>query len=165
MENQIAPTPVVITPTELLAHWQGHRSLTRRSIEVFPDEQFFTFSIGGMRTYNALIGELMAISGPGTREIVTGKTEALKEHFEHGNDKAKVLEHWDKMTEMINTYFTQITEERFHEKVMTFGQYESTVWSSLFYFIDNEIHHRAQGYVYLRSLGVEPPPFWDRFMA
>jgi uncharacterized damage-inducible protein DinB len=29
-------------------------------------------------------------------------------------------------------------------------------------FIDNEVHHRGQGYVYLRALGVEPPPFWER---
>jgi uncharacterized damage-inducible protein DinB len=29
-------------------------------------------------------------------------------------------------------------------------------------FIDNEVHHRGQGYVYLRALGVEPSPFWER---
>ena len=28
--------------------------------------------------------------------------------------------------------------------------------------VDNEIHHRGQGYVYLRELGIEPPPFWER---
>ena len=28
--------------------------------------------------------------------------------------------------------------------------------------IDNEIHHRGQGYVYLRALGKEPPPFYER---
>jgi uncharacterized damage-inducible protein DinB len=27
--------------------------------------------------------------------------------------------------------------------------------------IDKEIHHRGQGYVYLRALGIEPPPFYD----
>ena len=42
-----------------------------------------------------------------------------------------------------------------------FGEYESTVRWSIFYFINNEIHHRGQGYVYLRSLGIEPPAFWD----
>ncbi|MGB4400232.1 MAG: DinB family protein [Daejeonella sp.] len=26
---------------------------------------------------------------------------------------------------------------------------------------DNETHHRAQAYVYLRALGIEPPAFWD----
>jgi len=39
---------------------------------------------------------------------------------------------------------------------------EGPVYASLLYWIDNEIHHRGQGYVYLRSLGIEPPPFWDR---
>jgi uncharacterized damage-inducible protein DinB len=30
------------------------------------------------------------------------------------------------------------------------------------YWIDNEIHHRGQAYVYLRALGIEPPAFYDR---
>lgn len=30
------------------------------------------------------------------------------------------------------------------------------------YLIDNEIHHRGQGYVYLRLLGLEPPLFYER---
>ena len=36
-----------ITPDALLAHWQGHRRLTRRVIDAFPDDQLFTFSLGG----------------------------------------------------------------------------------------------------------------------
>ena len=28
--------------------------------------------------------------------------------------------------------------------------------------VDNEIHHRGQGYVYLRALGIAPPAFYDR---
>jgi hypothetical protein len=33
----------------------------------------------------------------------------------------------------------------------------------LFYVMDNEIHHhRGQGYVYLRALGIEPPAFYER---
>jgi uncharacterized damage-inducible protein DinB len=43
-----------------------------------------------------------------------------------------------------------------------FGQWESTGIGTILYAIDNEIHHRGQGYVYLRSLGIEPPPFWER---
>ena len=36
------------------------------------------------------------------------------------------------------------------------------MWDLLFYIIDNEVHHRGQGFVYLRALGVEPPQFPDR---
>ena len=77
----------VITPAELLEHWQGHRSLTRRVIEAFPEKEFFNHSIGGMRTFAELTMELLAIAGPGIKEIATGETSPLQEHIEHGNKK------------------------------------------------------------------------------
>lgn len=152
----------VITATELFKHWMGHRALTRRVIEAFPEKDFFNFSIGGMRTPAALIGELLSIAGPGLQQIVGGGSEALNENFDFNNSKAKVLELWDKADKEVTTLWAKISNERFHERIVTFGQYEGSVWSSIFYFIDNEIHHRAQMYVYLRALGVEPPAFWDR---
>ena len=36
----------VLTPAALLEHWQGHRRLTRRVIEAFPEEKLFSFSLG-----------------------------------------------------------------------------------------------------------------------
>lgn len=152
----------VITPEALLVHWQGHRNLTRRVIEAFPEKEFFNHSIGGMRTCAELIMELLAVSAPGIKEIATGETAILKEHFEHNNEKAFLLKLWDHATDEINTYYNQIPVERFSENIKTFGQYEGTVISSMLYFIDNEIHHRGQAYVYLRSLNIEPPYFWER---
>ncbi|TDH20670.1 damage-inducible protein DinB [Segetibacter sp. 3557_3] len=157
-ENQIAK---VITSAELLEHWQGHRRLTRRVIDAFPEKELFEYSIGGMRPFAAMVQELLAIGVPGLREITGGKTEALNEHLDV-KSKAELLELWDTASEDINTYWTQIPEQQFHDRIVTFGQYEGTVISSILYFIDNEIHHRGEGYVYLRSLGVEPPPFWAR---
>lgn len=152
----------VITADELLNHWQGHRSLTRKVIEAFPEEAFFKHNIGGMRTFAEMCMELLGIAGPGIREIATGEINKLNEHFEHGNSKAKLLQAWENATDEINEYWAQIKPERFHETIKAFGQYDGTVISTVFYFIDNEIHHRGQGYVYLRSLGIEPPAFWDR---
>jgi uncharacterized damage-inducible protein DinB len=43
-----------------------------------------------------------------------------------------------------------------------FGEWEMPGIVTIQYAIDNEIHHRGQGYVYLRALGIEPPPFWER---
>ncbi|MGQ3677775.1 DinB family protein [Tenacibaculum discolor] len=152
----------VITPSELLKHWQGHRGLTRRTIEAFPEEAFFNYSIGGMRTFADMVMELLGIAGPGIKEIATGEIQELIEEVDHGNKKAKILELWDKATDEINTYWAQIKPEQFQQSIKIFGQYEGTVWSSIFYFIDNEIHHRGQGYVYLRALGIEPPYFYER---
>lgn len=152
----------VITPSELLAHWQGHRGLTRRTIEAFPEEAFFNYSIGGMRTFADMVMELLGIAGPGIKEIATGEIQELIEEVDHGNKKAKILELWDKATDEINTYWAKIKPEQFQQNIKIFGQYEGTVWSSIFYFIDNEIHHRGQAYVYLRALDIEPPYFYER---
>ncbi len=152
----------VISKEELLLHWQGHRGLTRRVIEAFPEKEFFNHSIGGMRTFAALVEEMLAIAVPGLRQIVDGSTETFQEQQDENNSKAKVLARWDAATPEIDSLWAQIPTERFSETILTFGQYEGTVLSSVLYFIDNEIHHRGQGYVYLRSLGIEPPYFWQR---
>ena len=152
----------VITSTDLLKHWQGHRSLTRKVIEAFPEKELFEHTVGGMRPFAAMAQELLAIAVPGTRQIAGGVAEELNEQPGQTDSKAKILALWDEATIEIDRYWAQVPDERFQERILAFGQYEGTVWSTVLYFIDNEIHHRAQGYVYLRSLGIEPPYFWER---
>ncbi len=152
----------VIVAEELLAHLKGHQGLTRRTIAAFPEDKLFNYSIGGMRTFAEMIQELLGIAAPGIKEIATGKPAELQENFDHQNKKQNLLNAWDKASAEIEEYWPQIKPERFSETIKSFGQYEGKVWENIFYFIDNEIHHRGQGYVYLRSLGVEPPAFWER---
>jgi uncharacterized damage-inducible protein DinB len=152
----------VISAEQLLKHWQGHRSLTRRVIEAFPEKEFFEYSIGGMRPFSKLVSEMLAIAVPGLKEIVTGKTTPFNEELDFEGKKENVLKAWDESTEQINSYWKQLSAGRFQEQIKLFGQYEGTVVSNISYFIDNEIHHRGQGYVYLRSLGIQPPFFWER---
>ena len=151
----------VISSDELRAHWQGHRGLTRRVIAAFPEKEFFEFSIGGMRTAAELTMELIAVGAPGLRQIAHRTTEELSEEPAF-KTKSQALELWDQGSAEIDRLWAQIPEDRFGEEVVTFGKYPGTVQSSILYFIDNEIHHRGQMYVYLRALGVEPPYFWER---
>jgi uncharacterized damage-inducible protein DinB len=160
--NTINKKEQVILPEELLEHLKGHQRLTRRTIEAFPEDKLFSYSLGGMRTFADLIQELLGVTAPGIKEIATQEPAELQESFNHKNKKAELLAAWDRSTAEIEKYWVQIKPERFHETIKSFGQYEGKVWENIFYFIDNEIHHRGQGYVYLRSLGVEPPAFWDR---
>lgn len=160
-ETNIQAAPV-ITSTDLLQHWQGHRSLTRRVIVAFPEKELFEHAVGGMRPFAAMAQELLAIAVPGIRQIAGGGAEELNEQLDQANSKANILALWDGATAEIDRYWALIPDERFQEHILAFGQYEGTVWSTVLYFIDNEIHHRAQGYVYLRSLGIEPPSFWER---
>ena len=148
----------------LLNQWLGHRQLTRRVIEAYPEDKMFNYSIGGMRTFAKLMAELLTLGAPGIRGVVHRKWEGYQdvESSFRFSSKRDLLELWDISTEEIKSLWPQITAERFHERDKFFGQYEGPIYWSVLYLIDNEIHHRAQAYVYLRSLGVEPPPFWDR---
>lgn len=44
MNTPADPLAAFTTPAELLEHWQGHQRLTRRTIEVFPEDQLFSFT-------------------------------------------------------------------------------------------------------------------------
>jgi uncharacterized damage-inducible protein DinB len=112
-----------------------------------------------MRTGVALMQESLSIATPGIREIATGISEEQNHEPDHQNKKEHLLRLWDESTEEINHYWGMIPVERFHDEIVAFGMYPGSVWPSIMYFIDNEIHHCAQVYVYLRAFGVEPPVF------
>lgn len=152
----------IITPKEFLHNWQGHRGLTRRVIEAFPEKALFEFSIGGMRPFAALVKEMLAIAVPCLKQVVTGKQEAMDEQNATITTKQQLLDAWDEATEQINLYWPQISLDTFRETINLFGQFNYPVIVNLTYALDNEVHHRGQGYVYLRALGIEPPAFYDR---
>jgi uncharacterized damage-inducible protein DinB len=160
VSNSSSAAAAVITPKEFLDHWQSHRRLTRRMIEAFPEEELFSFSIGSMRTFGALAVELLSMAEPMVRGVATGEwTEMDRSGV---TTKAEVLRRWDESTRNMEDLWDRIPAEKFHERMTAFGQYEGPTYELLLYVVDNEIHHRGQGYVYLRALGVEPPPFWER---
>lgn len=149
-----------ITPAALLEHWQGHRRLTRRVIDAFPDDQLFTFSIGGMRTFGELAMELLSMAEPMARGVATGDWNTSWEREPLPKDE--LLGRWDASTTEIDSLWAQIPGDKFAENMVAFGQYPGVAHDLVLYVIDNEVHHRGQGYVYLRALGIEPPPFWER---
>ena len=153
----------IITSEELLQNWQGHRGLTRKVIEAFPEKELFEFSIGGMRPMAELAKEMLAMAAPGLKQIVTGILEDYDEKRAAVTTKEQLLEAWDEATEQINLYWAQIPLRKFRETINLFGQFNYPVIVNLTYALDNEVHHRGQGYVYLRALGIEPPAFYDRW--
>jgi uncharacterized damage-inducible protein DinB len=161
------PTPTFITPEALLAHWQGHQRLTRRTLEVFPEDQLFSFTPAPpMRNFGELALEVVQMIEPTVRglwrkEWVTARYwQALKQ--QPAPDKAQLLELWDQAGEYLREHWPHIPAGRFYEVEAVFGMPPTPLKDLVLYQIDNEVHHRAQGYVYLRLLGVEPPAFWER---
>jgi uncharacterized damage-inducible protein DinB len=171
MENNIMETKeisqTVISSEALLNMWQGHRRLTRKVIEAFPEKELFTFSVGGMRPFSELALEMIKIAGPCLKGVVTDQWKTFDEINEELKDiqpvsKEELLKLWDETTETINSLWAQIPAGRFEENTLAYKLYEGPVYTIIQYAIDNEIHHRGQGYVYLRALGIQPPFFWER---
>ncbi|RYY58592.1 MAG: damage-inducible protein DinB [Chitinophagaceae bacterium] len=155
-------TTPVFESSKLLDNWLGNRRLTRRVFDAFPEKEFFNFSLAGMRTASGLAQELLAIGAPGIRQIVGGGEEKLTEAIDFKNSKEEFLRLWDEATEEISSLWSQLPEDAFDREIIAFGMYPGTGWSQIAYYIDNEIHHRGQAYVYLRALGIEPPFFWEK---
>lgn len=154
-------TTEIVSPSQLLELWQGHRRLTRKIIEAFPEEKLFTYSIGGMRSFADLAMEMINVATPGIKGLVSGKWDNIGSE-KTPPTKKELLAKWDETTSLINQSWPQLKIERLQQVEKALNMYEAPNYWTLFYFIDNEVHHRGQGYVYLRSLGIEPPPFWER---
>ena len=150
----------VMTSQQFLDSWQGHRALTRRVIDAFPEDKLFRFTIGGMRPFSALAMEFIGMAVPTLNGVITRKWEQYAEA--KATTKAELLKQWDDSTAQINALWPNIPAARFQEVDTAFGQWKMPIYDLLLYIRDNEVHHRGQGYVYLRSLGIEPPPFWER---
>jgi uncharacterized damage-inducible protein DinB len=97
---------------------------------------------------------------PTLHGVITGEWKSYASAT--ATTKADILRLWDEATAEINTLWPTIPPGRFQEVDTAFGQWKMPIYDLLLYIIDNEIHHRGQGYVYLRELGIEPPPFYER---
>ena len=112
MVSESGSSAAVISQQALLDHWQGHRRLTRRVIEAFPEDQLFHFSVGGMRPFGALAMEMLGMAAPMVRGVVTGEWKEYTAKTAVSRDE--ILSLWDEATEEINSYWSQIPLEAFH---------------------------------------------------
>jgi len=149
-----------LSAEDVLKHWQGHRALTRGTIEAFPEDKLFEFSVGGMRPFAELAWEFIRMAVPIVDGVATG--EWVEYSGAKPENKEDLLALWDKQTRELNQKFPAIPPHRFTEVDKAFGQWEMSGIGTIQYAVDNEIHHRGQGYVYLRALGIGPPHFWER---
>ena len=73
--------------------------------------------------------------------------------------KAEVLALWDRATEILDREWKEVGD---FTQPLTIYQMTFSFAQWILYFIENESHHRGQGYTYLRALQIEPPFFWGR---
>ena len=151
MSTTQSDSPLILPADALRQHWQGHRRLTRRVIDAFPDDKLFSFSVGGMRPFGMLALEMLTMAVPMVRGAVSGDWTASSSR--DSRPKQEIHRLWDESTEQLNALWPQIPPHQFQETFTAFGQYKDVLHNLILYVIDNEIHHRGQGYVYLRDDG------------
>jgi uncharacterized damage-inducible protein DinB len=165
MASDSVAASLTLASDELREHWQGHRRLTRRVIEAFPERELFEFSLGGMRPFAALALEMATMAIGGVTGLATRAWPAPDSpdaRSKMATTKDDLLRVWDSTTHQIDAAWGQIPPGRFEETDKAFGMWDGKVSAFLLYWIENEVHHRGQGYVYLRVLGITPPPFYER---
>ena len=154
--------PFLILPHILTSHWLGHRRLTRRAIGTFPGDRLFACSpTPTPRPFGEMVGELHGQAGYTLRGLLDGDCGPPTWGTLPSTDTAALLAAWDEQTARIETGLPGVPPERYGE-TLTLVWGEMLTFTAVIGSIDNEIHHRGQGMVYLRRLDAQPPDFWDR---
>ena len=148
----------LLTPDLLYTNFQDVRALTRNVIKTFPEKDLFEFSIANLRPFSAMVEEFVMLVDGVFGEILKDKHQKIIENT-FPNNKSEILSIWDKTSKIINEEWREITDYS-QELTLYQNTFSFTQW--ILYLIENETHHRGQGYTYLRALHIEPPLFWDR---
>jgi len=112
----------VVTASDILKNWQGHRRLTRKVIEVFPEDRLFSFSVGGMRPFSELAWEFIRMAVPIAEGVATGKWREFDMSKAAVTTKSELLRVWDEQTTHLDEVFAQIPANRFTDVDKAFGQ-------------------------------------------
>lgn len=151
----------LLTPERLWNHWEGHRRLTLRALEAYPEDKLFSHSSGNMRSFGDLMDEIINVEDSVIGGLISGEWK-WEPKYKNMKSKAELKAAFQEVRERTKQAFPKISVEKYHIVEKDAWGMEAPNLERLFYIIDNEIHHRAQGYVYLRQLGVEPPAFYVR---
>ena len=149
----------LLTPEALLTNLKDVRALTRKVIEAFPEKDLFEFSIANLRPFSQMVEEFLMITNYILTETLREKHTPFYTEGQFPTTKTEVLALWDKATEIIDREWKEVGD---YTQSITIYQMTFTFAQWILYAIENETHHRGQGYTYLRALGIEPPFFWAR---
>ena len=149
----------LLTPEALLTNLKDVRALTRNVIEAFPEKELFGFSVANLRPFSQMVEEFLMITNYIFTETLHEKHTPFYTEGQFPTTKAEVLALWDRATEIIDREWKEVGD---YTQSLTIYQMTFSFSQWILYAIENESHHRGQGYTYLRALGIQPPFFWAR---
>lgn len=152
-----------LTKEDFIEMLEGNRRLTIRAIEAFPEEQLFHFKPDEhLRSFADMIKEIMNMEQGYVQGIALDRWE-YKDVFEGCSSKEELISKSHEVRDNTRKLLNEMDEKRLNMvmKDEFFGP-EMSHFARLQYALENEIHHRGQGFTYLRILGIEPPEFYVR---
>lgn len=155
---------MAISRDEFMEVLEGNRRLTIRTIEAFPEDQLFQYKpVESLRPFSQMAIEILIVERAYTRGIALDEWE-FSNPFEEISTKEDLLTAYEDVREETRRLWSAITEEKLatEKDDPFFGLGSQSHMERLQYALENEIHHRGQGYIYLRLLGIEPPAFYIR---
>ncbi|ASK62368.1 damage-inducible protein DinB [Virgibacillus phasianinus] len=155
---------MAISKEELMEILEGNRRLTIRVIEAFPADKLFDYApVEPLRPFSAMVKEILNVERAFMRGIAQDEWE-YKDQFTDVSTKENLLESCEQVRAETRGLWKSVTEERLAEVMDDpfFNAPPQSHFERLQYSLENEIHHRGQGYIYLRMLGIEPPAFYIR---
>lgn len=152
-----------LTKNDFFEILEGNRRLTMRVVEAFPEDQLFNYTPDEkLRPFAEMVKEIMNIENGYMRGIALDKWE-YQNLFEGVTTKENLIKISNEIREETRKMWAEMPEERLEIVVKdSFFGPEQSHFARLQYALENEIHHRGQGYTYLRILGIEPPEFYVR---
>ena len=151
--------------TEFLEQWDGNRRLTLRTARAFPSDQLFTFRpTEVLRPFGVMLDEIARIELAYMRGLAEDRWEWDPQKPPCPSDAASAIAFLEETRAYTRRVWADVPESTLltrHKDPFFFGD-DKRPYDWLVYCMENEIHHRGQGYIYLRELGVEPPPLWER---
>ena len=150
---------------EFWAQWEGHRRLTLRAARAFPADKLLSFSPKApLRPFGVMLDEIARIERAYVRGLAEDKWEWDPKNPAPATDAATAIAFLEEARAYTRRCWGGLSAETLltpREDPFFFGA-DKRPYDWLVYCLDNEVHHRGQGYVYLREIGIEPPPFWER---
>lgn len=150
---------------ELMDLWDGHRRLTVRTARAFPPDKLMTFApTEPLRPFAVMCDEIARIELAYIRGLAADHWKWDPQVPAPAKDADGVVRFLEETREYTHGVWDRITAETLlapRKDPFFFGDAKRP-YDWLVYCVENEVHHRGQGFVYLRELGVEPPHFWER---
>ena len=143
------------------ADWEGNRRLTLAVARAFPGESLWARQVPAMRPFGELLEEVLSVE----RFFTRGLGENVWTYEPVRLERALPWPTAAAVRGETDAVFHGIAEASLAEVTPDptgWGLPPQSHMDRLQYLLENEIHHRGQGYVYLRLLGVEPPLFYRR---